>query len=56
MMVGSYYSCDIPAAIKTQLSEHMGNPVDYELKFGLLFTLYAGPNVRNIRAFFVDIC
>lgn len=46
MLIGSYYCYDIPAAIKTQLDDYMGNPSDYELKFGLLYTLYAAPNVR----------
>ena len=45
MLIGSYYCYDIPAAIKTQLDDYMGNPSDYELKFGLLYTLYAAPNV-----------
>lgn len=48
MLIGSYYCYDIPAAIKTQLDDYMGNPSDYELKFGLLYTLYAAPNVRII--------
>ena len=46
MLIGSYYCYDIPAAIKTQLDDYMGDPSDYELKFGLLYTLYAAPNVR----------
>lgn len=46
MLVGSYYCFDIPAALKTQLDDYMGDPSDYELKFGLLYTLYAAPNVR----------
>ncbi|RYG61284.1 hypothetical protein EON64_18690 [archaeon] len=45
MMVGSYYCFDIPAALKTQIEDYMGNPSDYEIKFGLLYTLYAAPNV-----------
>eukprot|EP01031_Cornospumella_fuschlensis_P028549 gene28549-34461_t len=45
MMVGSYYCFDIPAALKTQIDDYMGNPGDYEIKFGLLYTLYAAPNV-----------
>lgn len=48
MLIGSYYCYDIPAAIKTQLDDYMGNPSDYELKFGLLYTLYAAPNVRLV--------
>mgnify|MGYP003385769914 FL=1 len=56
MLVGSYYCFDIPAALKTQLDDHMGDPGDYELKFGLLYTLYAAPNVilPFFGGFFVD--
>jgi hypothetical protein len=46
MMVGSYYCFDIPAALKTQIDDYMGDPGDYEIKFSLLYTLYAAPNVR----------
>ena len=45
MMVGSYYCFDIPAALKTQIDDYMGDPDDYEIRFGLLYTLYASPNV-----------
>ncbi len=45
MMVGSYYCFDIPAALKTQIDDYMGDPSDYEIQFGLLYTLYAAPNV-----------
>lgn len=45
MMVGSYYCFDIPAALKTQIDDYMGDPSDYELDFSLLYTLYAAPNV-----------
>lgn len=47
MMVGSYYCFDIPAALKTQIDDYMGNPDDYEVKFSLLYTLYAAPNVSK---------
>ena len=47
MMIGPYYCFDIPAAVKTQLKNRMGNPTDYEVQFNLLYTLYATPNVRN---------
>lgn len=47
MMVGSYYCFDIPAALKTQIDDYMGDPSDYELSFGLLYTLYSAPNVRE---------
>ena len=45
MMIGSYYSYDIPAALKTQIDDYTGNSSDYELNFSLLYTLYAAPNV-----------
>lgn len=45
MMVGSYYCFDIPAALKTQIGDYMGNPSNYEFQFNLLYTLYAAPNV-----------
>jgi hypothetical protein len=47
MMVGSYYCFDIPAALKTQIDDYMGDPSDYEIKFGLLYTLYSAPNVSE---------
>lgn len=45
MMIGSYYCFDIPAALKTQIDDYMGDPDDYEIQFGLLYTLYSAPNV-----------
>lgn len=45
MMVGSYYCFDIPAALKTQIDDYMGDPSDYEISFGLFYTLYSAPNV-----------
>jgi hypothetical protein len=45
MMIGSYYCFDIPAALITQIDDYMGDPSDYDIKFGLLYTLYAAPNV-----------
>lgn len=45
MLLGSYYCFDIPSALKTQLDDYMGDQSDYEFKFGLLYTLYAAPNV-----------
>lgn len=45
MMVGSYFCLDLPAALMTQMDDFMGDPDDYEIKFGLLFSLYAAPNV-----------
>ncbi len=49
MLVGSYYCYDIPAALKTQIDDYMGDPSDYETYFALLYTLYSVPNVvRNL--------
>lgn len=45
MMVGGYYCTDIPASLKTQLGDYFDNPGDYEMRFGLLYTLQAAPNV-----------
>jgi MFS family permease len=45
MMVGLYYSSDIPAALYTQLKDHMGNDDDFALNFGLLYTMYSTPNL-----------
>jgi hypothetical protein len=45
MLFGVYYCYDIPAALKTQLASHMQNPPNYELEFGLLYSLYSFPNV-----------
>jgi hypothetical protein len=47
MLVGSYYCYDIPAALKTQLDDYMGDTSDYEINFSLLYTLYSTPNVCN---------
>ena len=53
MMVGSYYCFDIPAALKTQIDDYLGNSSDYEVNFSLLYTLYSAPNV-NYRNSIVD--
>lgn len=56
MMIGNYYSYDIPAALKTQLDDYMGNPSNYETYFNLLYTVYSIPNVflPFFGGFFVD--
>lgn len=46
MMIGSYYCFDIPAALKTQIDDYLGNSSDYEVNFSLLYTLYSAPNVN----------
>lgn len=55
-LVGSYYCFDIPAALKTQIDDYMGDPSEYETYFGLLYTLYAVPNVilPFFGGYFVD--
>ena len=47
MLLSIYYCYDIPSALKTQLSSHMGNSSDYEVQFGLLYSLYSFPNVSD---------
>ena len=42
---GNYYTYDIPAALKSQLDDYMGNPDNYETLFSLLYTLYSIPNI-----------
>lgn len=56
MLIGSYYCYDIPAACKTQLGAYMGFTSEYETYFGLLYTLYAVPNVilPFFGGYFVD--
>ena len=56
MLVGSYYCFDIPSACKTQLESYMGYSDEYETNFGLLYTLYAVPNVvlPFFGGYFVD--
>lgn len=56
MLVGSYYCFDIPAAIKQQIDDYLGDPGDYETLFSLLYTLYAAPNVilPFFGGYFVD--
>ena len=44
-MVGSYYSYDNPAALKTQIEDKMDDPNDYETMFNLLYTVYSIPNI-----------
>jgi MFS family permease len=45
MMMGEYYSNDIPAALHNQMDEYFGKPGDFENMFALLFTVYAAPSV-----------
>jgi MFS family permease len=56
MLIGSYYCYDIPAALKTQIDDYMGDPAEYETYFGLFYTLYSVPNVilPFFAGFFVD--
>jgi MFS family permease len=56
LMIGNYYCYDIPAAMKTQLDDYMGNPSNFETYFSLLYTLYSIPNIilPFFGGFFVD--
>lgn len=56
MMFGDYYCYDNPAALKTQIGDHMGNPGNYETLFSLLYTLYSLPNVilPFFSGYFID--
>jgi MFS family permease len=45
MMMGDYYCYDIPAALKSQLGDHMGNPTNFETSYALLYSVYAIPNI-----------
>lgn len=56
MMFGDYYCYDNPAALKTQIGDHMGNPSNYETMFSLLYTLYSLPNVvlPFFSGYFID--
>lgn len=56
MLVGSYYSSDIPAALKQQLDDYFGDPKEFETYFSLLYTLYSMPNIilPFFGGYFVD--
>jgi MFS family permease len=56
MMIGNYYSYDIPAALNSQMDEYMGKPEDFETLFSLLYTVYSVPNVilPFFGGYFVD--
>jgi MFS family permease len=56
MMIGNYYSYDIPAALNTQLDEYFGKTEDFEIYFSLLYTLYSIPNIilPFFGGYFVD--
>lgn len=45
VMIGSYYSMDIPAALHQQLRNFMPPSTRFEYYFNLLFTLYSLPNI-----------
>ena len=56
MMIGNYYSYDIPAALNSQLDDYMGDPSDYESLFALLYTVYSVPNcfLPFFGGYFID--
>lgn len=45
MMMADFYCYDIPAALKSQLSDHMNNPSNFETSYALLYSVYAVPNI-----------
>ena len=45
LVIGIYYSLDIPAALHQQLKDYMPQSTDFETKFNLLFSVYSLPNV-----------
>ena len=56
MMIGNYYSYDIPAALNSQLDDYMGDPSDYGSLFALLYTVYSVPNcfLPFFGGYFID--
>mmetsp|Transcript_26228 Transcript_26228/g.38868 ORF Transcript_26228/g.38868 Transcript_26228/m.38868 type:complete len:571 (+) Transcript_26228:73-1785(+) len=56
LMIGNYYCYDIPAALKTQMDDYMGNPGNFETLFSLLYTVYSIPNIflPFFGGYFVD--
>jgi hypothetical protein len=46
MLLSIYYCYDIPSALKPQLSSYMKHSEDYEVQFGLLYSIYSSPNVK----------
>lgn len=46
LMGGNYYSYDIPAAINTQLRDHLNSPYQlFQFQINLLYSIYAFPNI-----------
>ena len=45
MMMCELFCYDVPAALKSQLDDHMGNQSDFETSFALLYALVAVPNI-----------
>jgi hypothetical protein len=45
VLLSIYYCYDIPSALKPQLSSYMKHTADYEVQFGLLYSIYSSPNV-----------
>ena len=44
-LIGSFYTYDEPAALKTQIMDYMDDPNDYETLFSLLYSVYSFPNI-----------
>lgn len=57
MLIGSYYSSDIPAALKPLIQSYTGCPdATYENYFALFYSLYSLPNIilPFFGGYFVD--
>jgi MFS family permease len=56
VMIGVYYTFDMPAALKTQMESYMGSPDNFETYFSLLYTIPAFPNIilPFFGGYFVD--
>jgi MFS family permease len=56
IMVGVYYTFDMPAALKSQMDSYMGSPDNFETYFSLLYTIPAFPNIilPFFGGYFVD--
>jgi MFS family permease len=56
IMVGVYYTFDMPSALKSQMDSYMGSPDNFETYFSLLYTIPAFPNIilPFFGGYFVD--
>ena len=56
LTIGTYYTFDEPAALKSQIEDYMRDTGNFELQYSLLFSIYAFPNIilPFFGGFFVD--